>query len=68
MVFNLSNSGYYTNLLNMKKLMVLVSAVLTNEILELRRIEAMLKLAQSENSKIVFAGSESAPLRMDMSK
>lgn len=47
---------------------LILSEGLTSEILELRRIEAMLKLAQSENSKIVFTGSEGAPLFLDASK
>lgn len=47
---------------------LILSEGLTAEILELRRIEAMLKLAQSENSKIVFTGSDNAPMIIDPSK
>ena len=46
----------------------ILSEGLTTEILELRRIEAMLKLAQSENTKIVFTGSDNMPIVLDPAK
>lgn len=45
----------------------ILSEGLTKEILELRRIEAMLKLAQSENSKVIFTGAENATMILDPS-
>ncbi len=45
----------------------ILSEGLTREILELRKIEAMLKLAQSENSKIIFTGAENTPIMIDPS-
>lgn len=46
----------------------ILSEGLTKEILELRRIEAMLKLAESQNSKIVFTGTQETPMFLDPSK
>jgi prohibitin 1 len=46
----------------------ILSEGLTSEILELRRIEAIVKLAESENSKIVFTGGDNAPMILDPSK
>lgn len=46
----------------------ILSEGLTREILELRRIEAMLKLAQSDNTKIVFTGNDNTPMIIDPSK
>jgi prohibitin 1 len=44
----------------------ILSEGLTKEILELRKIEAMLKLALSENTKIVFTGNDT-PMIIDSS-
>lgn len=43
----------------------ILSEGLTEEILALRRIEAMLKLSESDNSKVIFMDSEEAPMVID---
>lgn len=45
----------------------ILSEGLTQEILELRRIEAMLKLAESENSKVIFTGADNTPMILEPS-
>ena len=46
----------------------ILSEGLTKEILELRRIEAMLKLSESENSKVIFLNNEETPMLIDPTK
>lgn len=46
----------------------ILSEGLTDEILELRRIEAMLKLAESENSKVIFLNDNDTPMVLDPTK
>jgi regulator of protease activity HflC (stomatin/prohibitin superfamily) len=46
----------------------ILSEGLTQEILELRRIEAMLKLSESPNAKVVFLNDENAPMVIDPTK
>lgn len=46
----------------------ILSEGLTKEILELRRIEAMLKLSESPNAKVVFLNDDNAPMVIDPTK
>lgn len=43
----------------------ILSEGLTEEILALRRIEAMLKLSESENSKVIFMNDDETPMVID---